>query len=59
MPIDKLEKDETDFAVKFGNRVICCSECGESLVQLYRKKDENGNKIKPAKYICSECKKHG
>jgi len=47
----------------FMQRVICCSECGETQFTLRRVRgeDEDGKvvKIKPAKYICTECYKRG
>lgn len=46
MPVDKLISVQ---------KVIRCSKCGESKFTLTRVKDSNGNKIKPAKYICVKC----
>jgi len=68
MPVDKLEKprdtdvDPSSLTLNFFmKRMICCSSCGESQFTLrrVREKDENGEmvKVRPAKYICSECYK--
>jgi len=64
MPIDKLEKprvtDITPSSITmnmFMQRVVCCSECGETQFTLRRVKDERGKKIRPAKFICVECYK--
>ena len=62
MPIDKLEKPRsTDVNLSSitlniaMQRTICCSECGESQFTLRRVRDEEGKKVKPSKYICTEC----
>ena len=47
MPVEKLSR--------FMNRVIRCCECGETKFTLHRVRDKDGNKVKPAKYICVEC----
>jgi len=67
MPVEKLEVRKTDVDPSsltlnlFMQRVICCSECGETQFTLHRirEKDKNGKlvKVKPAKYICTECLK--
>jgi len=62
MPIDKLGKpkltDVDPSSITFNlnmQRQICCSECGETQFTLYRVRDTEGRKVKPAKYICPEC----
>ena len=64
MPIDKLEKpkltDVDPSSITFNlnmQRQICCSECGETQFTLFRVRDESGKKVRPAKYICKECRK--
>lgn len=67
MPVEKLEIRKTDVDPSslalnmFLQKVICCSECGESQFTLRRvcEEDENGKmvKVRPAKYICVECYK--
>ena len=70
MPVDKLEKprktdvDPSSLTLNmFMQKVLCCSECGETQFTLrrVREKDENGKmvKVKPSKYICTECYKRG
>jgi len=63
MPVDKLGKvvsdvDPTSLTMNVRlQRVICCSKCGETQFTLRRVKDEQGNKVKPSKFICVECYK--
>jgi len=65
MPIDKIEEqvkptdvDPTSKMLDIHfNKRICCSICGSSIHQLKRVRDADGNKIRPAKYICVECAK--
>jgi len=64
MPIDKLEKpritdvDPSSITLNmFMQRTVCCSECSETQFTLRRVKDKYGKKVKPAKFICTECYK--
>lgn len=67
MPIEKLgaevRKTDVDPSSLTMNlrmqKQICCSECGETQFGLRRVKDAKGKKVRPAKYICEECYKHG
>ena len=42
---------------KVFEKIVKCCECGRSRNTLLRVKDEKGEKIKPAKYICVNCNK--
>ena len=62
MPIDKIEKtrpSDVDPASKAQdihfNKVICCSLCGSYTRQLKRVRDAGGKRVRPARYICTEC----
>ena len=64
MPIDKLEKpritdvDPSSITLNmFMQRIICCSECGETQFTLRRVRSEDGKKTRPARFICVECYK--
>ena len=62
MPIDKLEKprltdvDPTSITLDLNlNRKLSCYKCGHSDRTLKRVRDDEGNKVRPAKYICTRC----
>lgn len=38
---------------------LCCSACGNTTVTLHRVRDNKNKKVKPARYICSECSRLG
>ncbi len=66
MPIEKMEEirntDVDPSSVTLNTqmqKVLCCAECGEVQFTLRRAKDANGNKIKPARFVCQECYKRG
>lgn len=64
MPIEKFREikssvDPSSLTLNINlQNQICCSECGETRFTLRRVKDSEGRKIKPAKYVCSECYKN-
>lgn len=62
MPVDKLEErrptDTDPSSITYNSkmqRVICCSECSEGSFTMRRVKDADGNRVRPAKYICQPC----
>ncbi len=60
MPVEKkldrpTDTDPSSITYNRMQRVICCSECSEGSFTMYRVKDTDGNKVKPAKYICQPC----